>query len=137
MAAGGSQLLSHTVLLRTDGTAVACGYNEFGQCEVLSPDAGQTYVAQSCPTIILQASFDGDSIRCVTLGGVERFSIGAVPATRLTDIYDQLRADQRVGGPLSAPVRVDAVLPGGRSLSGASPEETVASAFGLADGAAA
>jgi hypothetical protein len=34
----------HTVLLRSDGTAVACGWNNYGQCSIPSPGAGIYYM---------------------------------------------------------------------------------------------
>ncbi|CAK0841372.1 unnamed protein product [Prorocentrum cordatum] len=124
----------HTVLLRSDGTAVACGDNGSGQCSLPALTAGLLYAAHLFPalTLLLEASLDGDSVRFLTLGGVERCRARAGPAARLSGIYDQLVADHcrtRLGAGVW---RVDAVLPGGRLLSGASACETVADAFGPA-----
>ena len=113
VAAGGG----HTVLLRSDGTAVACGRNADGQCHLPALDGGLTYVhsGQSCllPPIVLQASFDGTSIHFVTLGGEELCHIEATATEHLADLRVQLMHE--IGSMYS---RVDVVLPGGELLSG-------------------
>jgi len=120
----------HTVLLRSDGTAVAFGGNRRGQCEVPELAAGLAYVAHLMPSLLLQASLEGDSMRFVTFGGIESFRTGAGPADRLADIFEQLMAGHRAGTFGHGAAQVDAVLPGGQLLSGVRAGETVASVFG-------
>ena len=119
----------HTVLLRNDGTAVACGDNERGACELPASGAGLTYVAHLLPTLLLQVSLVGDSMRFVTLGGVERFRVRVGPADRAAVAYGHLATAHRAGGFGPDVARVDAVLPGGRLLSSVPSVETVAIAF--------
>ncbi|CAK0799053.1 unnamed protein product [Prorocentrum cordatum] len=119
----------HTVLLRSDGTAVACGVNDGGQCDLPALPAGLTYTADLCPALLLQVSLDGGSMVFVTIGGVERCRIRAAPTARLAVIYLQLVAEHRAGRLGPGAWRVEAILPGGRPLSSAAAEETVASAF--------
>ena len=126
VAAGGG----HTVLLRSDGSAVACGCNHSGECDLPALVEGLTYVAQ-LPPLLLQASFDGASVLLWTLGGEERHRLGAAPGALLADVRALLAADCRAGRLGPGVARVDALLPGGRLLSAAPAGETVAAAFGL------
>ncbi|CAK0817988.1 unnamed protein product [Prorocentrum cordatum] len=128
VAAGGC----HAVLLRSDGTAAACGDNAHGQCGLPALPAGLTYLAHLLPALLLQASLDGDSMIFVTLGGVEGCRIRAPPTTRLRDINLQLAAEHRAGRLGPGAWRVEAILPGGRPLSIAAAEETVAGASAAA-----
>jgi len=123
-AAGGS----HTVLLRSDGSAVACGSNDAGEGDI--PQL--KYMAPSLRTLLLQALFDGVSVRFLTLGGEERCRFWAAPGTLLADVRDWLAADSRGGRLCPGPVRVDAVLPEGRLLSEAAAGDTVEGTFGPA-----
>ena len=118
----------HTVLFTSDGAAVACGRSGFGECDLPALVGGLTYTSNLLPPLLLQASFDGDSMRFATLGGADRCRIGVEPSARLADVYGHLMADHRASGLR----RVDAILPEGRLLSSFSAEETVASVFGLA-----
>ena len=86
----------------------------------------------SLPTLLLQASFDGASVRFVSFGGEERCRVAAAPGTLLADVRDRLAAERRAGGLGPGLARADAVLPEGRLLSGALAEETVADVFGHA-----
>merc|ERR1712232_1441652 len=55
----------HTVLLRSDGTAVACGQNGDGQCDLPSLEEGQTYAQVSAGkyhTVLLRS--DGTAVAC-------------------------------------------------------------------------
>merc|ERR1719291_779736 len=88
VAAGGR----HTVLLRSDGSAVACGCNEYGQCDLPALVPGLSYTAHLLPTLLLQASLDGDAMRFVAFDGAERYRTGAGPDARLADVYGQLTA---------------------------------------------
>ena len=38
-----TDIRTHTVLLRSDGLAVACGRNDFGQCDIPPLDEGASY----------------------------------------------------------------------------------------------
>ena len=61
-AAGGEV---HTVLLRSDGTAVACGYNVDGWCDLPALDGGRTYTQLAAgynQTVLL--SSDGTAVAC-------------------------------------------------------------------------
>ena len=119
----------HIVLLRSDGTAVACGCNSHGQCGLPPLVGALTYVPQLLPTLLFQASVDGGFVNFVTLGGVNRCQIAAAPGSPLVGVRDQLLAEHRLGRLGLGLGRVDAVLPGGRFLSEATAEETVQSAF--------
>mmetsp|Transcript_74294 Transcript_74294/g.207586 ORF Transcript_74294/g.207586 Transcript_74294/m.207586 type:complete len:168 (+) Transcript_74294:62-565(+) len=62
MAAAGE---THTVLLRSDGTAVACGDNRDAQCDLPPLGAGQTYVQVAAGlehTVLLRS--DGMAVAC-------------------------------------------------------------------------
>ena len=55
----------HTVLLRNDGTAVACGENRFEQCNLPALDEGLTYTqvaAGGFHTVLLRS--DGTAVAC-------------------------------------------------------------------------
>ncbi|CAK0799055.1 unnamed protein product [Prorocentrum cordatum] len=119
----------HGAAQESDGTAVACGVNDGGQCDLPALPAGLTYTADLCPALLLQVSLDGGSMVFVTIGGVERCRIRAAPTARLAVIYLQLVAEHRAGRLGPGAWRVEAILPGGRPLSSAAAEETVASAF--------
>ena len=60
MAAGSG----HTVLLRSDGTAVACGSNVYGQCTLPASGEGTTYtqVAADCDSVLLRSN--GTAVAC-------------------------------------------------------------------------
>ena len=56
---------SHTVLLRSNGTAVACGDNEEGQCSIPALDGHMTYtqtIAGYGYTVLLRS--DGTVMAC-------------------------------------------------------------------------
>ncbi|CAK0887597.1 unnamed protein product, partial [Prorocentrum cordatum] len=108
VAAGGLQ----TVLLRSDGTVAACGQNVEGQCDVPALEGGVTYTARLFGVnLLLQASFDGVSLRFLTLGGVERCRLLAAPGALLADVHHQLLAEHAAGRLGPGFDRVDAVLP--------------------------
>ena len=55
----------HTVLLRGDGNAVACGRNHFGQCDIPRLEDGIKYMrvsAGSFHTVLLRS--DGVAVTC-------------------------------------------------------------------------
>ena len=57
--------MNHTVLLKSDGTAVACGYKGYGQCDLPALDGGPpfTQVAAGYRHTILLRS-DGTAVAC-------------------------------------------------------------------------
>ncbi|CAK0895828.1 unnamed protein product, partial [Prorocentrum cordatum] len=120
---------------RRDGTVAACGQNADGQCDVPALEGGVTYTARLFGVkLLLQASFDGVSLRFLTLGGVERCRLLVAPGALLADVHHQL-LDENAAGRLGPGFdRVDAVLPDRLLLSEASVDETVASVFGPARG---
>jgi len=62
MAAAGAD---HTVLIRSDGSAVACGHNDAGQCTIPELDEGLTYVqaaAGNCHSVLIRS--DGSAVAC-------------------------------------------------------------------------
>ena len=64
----------HTVLLQSDGCAVACKNNSHGECNIPPLDEGVTYTQVSAgghPTMLLRS--DGRAVACGVLGyGVVR-----------------------------------------------------------------
>ncbi|CAK0842348.1 unnamed protein product [Prorocentrum cordatum] len=80
--------------------------------------------------LLMQASFDGDSIVRVTFGGLERYQIYARTTSRLADMYDQLTREHLAGRLGPGLARVAVVLPEGWLLSSVSAEEMFASVFG-------
>ena len=67
---------------------MACGRNVDGLCELPALAAGLTYSAHLLPALLLQASFDGDSMWFTTFGGVERCRTWAGPTALLSGIFD-------------------------------------------------
>ncbi|CAK0804897.1 unnamed protein product [Prorocentrum cordatum] len=115
----------HTVLVCSDGTAVACGSNTHKQCTLPTLAAGLTY---GVPTLVLQASCDGDSIDVKTFGGETLCHIRAAPTDRLINIYADLMIE-----PLRRFGNVHIILPGGELLRNLPAEETVGRFFGLCE----
>ncbi|CAK0790236.1 unnamed protein product [Prorocentrum cordatum] len=117
---------------RSDGSAVACGWNSVGQCALPALPAGLTYTTHLLPAMLPQASLDGDTIRFITFGGAEHSRSWAGPDARLADIYEHLRwptTARADWGP--EPGGWTAVLPGGQLLSSVSAEQAVADALEL------
>jgi len=57
--------LQHTVLLTSNGTAVACLYNEWGQCNIPPLNEGMSYTqvsADVCRIVLLRS--DGTAVAC-------------------------------------------------------------------------
>merc|ERR1712232_115928 len=105
-AAGGL----HTVLLRSDGTAVACGDNYDGRCDLPALEPGTTYTEQAGNKTVLQATLDGDTLRMSTLGGRVVCSISARSTDCLAGIHLRLRSQMRES---QWPTPFDVVMPGG------------------------
>ena len=62
--------LTHTVLLRSDGVAVACGVSRAGCCDFPASQAGVTYVgvaAGSDRTVLLRS--DGQLLAAIMIAG--------------------------------------------------------------------
>merc|ERR1712032_371462 len=126
VAAGGE----HTVLLRSDGAAVACGDNVDGQCALPDPEPDLRYVIRLMPTLVLQAAYDGATLRFVSLGGKELYQIPAAPADRLSIVHAQLTIAFRLGRLGLGFSKVNVVLTGGELLGDVSTERTSASLLG-------
>ena len=78
-----------TVLLRSDGTAIACGDNGAGQCDLPALEAGMTYTQASTDggTVLLLRS-DGRAITC----GCNDFGQGDIPVLPDDVMYTQVSA---------------------------------------------
>lgn len=70
--------VDHAVLLRTDGSAYACGLNQHGQCSIPSPELGTFYVEDRTfhwRDRVLQLDFVSDEneviLTCLDLAGQE------------------------------------------------------------------
>merc|ERR1719195_2212894 len=104
---------AHTVLLTSSGTAVTCGDNVSGKCDVPVLDSGLMYVQPFLlPALVLGASWDGNVIRFLSLGGEDLCQIPASAADPLAEIGVRLLSlvDR-------AASRVDVVFPGGKLMS--------------------
>ena len=84
MAAGSG----HTVLLRSDGTAVACGSNVYGQCTLPASGEGTTYtqVAADCDSVLLRSN--GTAVAC----GSNSYGQCTLPALGEGTTYIQVAA---------------------------------------------
>ena len=77
------------MLLRSDGEAVACGHNDFGQCDIPPLDAGLSYVQVSAGgdhTVLLRS--DGTAVAC----GHNRFGQCRLPPLDAGLSYIQVSA---------------------------------------------
>jgi|ERR1711971_593825 len=88
----------HTVLLRSDGTVVACGYNGFGQCSIPALDGDVTYTeAIWKPRILLQGAFqksaDTTVMRLYFLSGEEYCQVNILPTDIVSEVLARLRRD--------------------------------------------
>ena len=105
---------AHTVLLRSDGTAVACGRNSDGQCDLPALEGGLTYTCTLGRKLVLQASLDGTSMQLTTMDGEELCRIHATATDCLSDVYKSIQLMPEVRSSCS---RFDVILPGGEVLS--------------------
>eukprot|EP00927_Polykrikos_kofoidii_P010052 TRINITY_DN14246_c0_g1_i10.p1 TRINITY_DN14246_c0_g1~~TRINITY_DN14246_c0_g1_i10.p1 ORF type:complete len:146 (-),score=18.99 TRINITY_DN14246_c0_g1_i10:42-479(-) len=81
----------HTVLTRSDGSAVACGDNRSGQCNLPELEDGLTYTTQvACRRVVLQALFDGSCVQLASVAGGEVCRVEASADCRLSDLQAQL-----------------------------------------------
>ena len=75
--------VSHTVLLRSDGSAVAIGQNGDGQCNIPSPEPGMCYISDMRVgrdlTAQLELAGEDDAVTLIgsSLAGEERFRLTA------------------------------------------------------------
>ena len=100
----------YSVLIRSDGSAVACGQD--GSFEYVLPelDAGVDMRALCC-SLVLQACFHGSSLQFVNLAGERLCHLEASASDRLAGVRAQL---MRMLG--SRHVHVDVILPNGQRL---------------------
>ncbi|CAK0840187.1 unnamed protein product [Prorocentrum cordatum] len=116
---------NHTALLRSDGTAVACGHNGYGECDLPEAGGGTAY---GLPTLVLQASFDGVSVNFKTLCGEELCQIKVMATDGIAK--NALKFD--LAGMLGPKyLNVDVVSPEGKLL-GNQLAETIEGFFGVA-----
>ena len=91
---------AHSVLLRSDGSAVACGSNSTGQCNIPPPTAGCCYVFDSCKDYILQVgiTFKNDAavLTCCDLAGHEVLRIRANESDLVWDTQKRIARDLQV-----------------------------------------
>ena len=120
----------HTVLLRSDGCAVACGINNVGQCDISQLGPGKSYISdlRSSEHLVLQAvlSFKDDavSVLCSTLSGNEMLRMNVGGSDLAWDIHKGIARELSVNLQ-----NLQVVLPNGRLLAGvcfANPETTIA-----------
>ena len=105
------------MLLRSDGTAAACGGNDFGQCNIPAVRACHVrYVADLKLKLVLLAMFsdvpDGHLMSFFTLSGEEQCSFTVLATNKASDILARLR--HTLG---RADVEIDVVLPANQLLS--------------------
>merc|ERR1712034_221249 len=115
---------SHTVLLKSDGAAVACGRNNDGQCDIPSAQSWTDllfrrrpqFITSSglhhvSPTVVLQLLVRDDSCACLVKMSGREVSRAAVSASDLlVDVHRRLLDDI----PLMRGARI--VLPSGELL---------------------
>ncbi|CAL1139113.1 unnamed protein product [Cladocopium goreaui] len=108
----------HTVLLRSDGRAVACGGNTTGQCNLPTPDPGTWYVADVSvgQILVLQLECarqdDAMLLTCSGLTGIETIRLNASPSDPAWNTQKRIARELQV--PLQS-LRV--VLPDGQLLA--------------------
>ena len=100
----------YSVLIRSDGSAVACGQDGVFESVLPELDAGVDMRALCC-SLVLQACFLGSSLQFVNLAGEQLCHFEASASDRLTGVRAQLM--RRLG---SRHVQVDVVLPNGQRL---------------------
>ena len=117
------------MLLRSDGTAVACGKNDEGQCNIPQAEPCISYVGdlQSGRQLVVQVnfSFEDDlvSLRCSSLSGDEILSLNAAKSDLAWEIHKRIAHELRV-----ALQSLQVVLPDGQLLAKvcrANPEATL------------
>jgi hypothetical protein len=110
----------HTVLLRSDGVAVACGFNLVGQCNIPPSDPGTWYAADvsvgSNLVLQLDCAFQDDTMLLTFSGltGDEVMHLNASPSEPAWNTHKRVASELKV--PLQS-LRV--VLPDGQLLASA------------------
>ena len=113
-----SASICHTVLLRSDGRAAACGGNLDGQCNLPTPDPGTWYFADVSvgQNLVLQLECgrqdDGMVLTCSGLTGGEMIRLNASPSDPAWNTQKRIASELQV--PLQS-LRV--VLPEGQLLA--------------------
>ena len=108
----------HTVLLRSDGGAVAIGYNTHGQCDIPLPEPGISYVGDlTCARDValqLEAVVEGDSVSliCSSLGGEERLRLTVEGGESAWETHKRIARELKMNLP-----NLQLVLPNGQLLA--------------------
>merc|ERR1712217_251705 len=94
-AAAGNE---HTVLLRSDGTAVASGFNVYGQCNIPPLPDGVCYIkaAPSVNRTVLSLHLGSDQAAFYLLNGAEVCKIEVVATDNMVDIRKRFMERMKV-----------------------------------------
>jgi len=118
--------MSHTVLLKNDGTAVGCGTNIDGQLDIPNTKSWKRWFLRKPPKIryvpiqlhddevmgILQAYYDGSVMQLTWINGEKACDIQVDLHEKLCDIHAKV-----VEEICSTCRRIDVILPGGQQLN--------------------
>ena len=94
--------LEHSVLLRSDGGAVAIGRNIHGECNMPLPEPGIRYISDRTRGIDLAVQLelvgedDAITLTCSTLAGEERFRLTAQGIDSAWEIHKRIARDLNV-----------------------------------------
>ena len=106
----------HTLLLKSDGAAVACGRNYEGQCNIPPLKENLSYVRGLAGprnrVVVLQASYDGHTLKLLRIGGDSFCEIITDVTVRLSEVQRQLAKKLNI-----APDVVEVVFHGGELLN--------------------
>ena len=107
------------MLLKSDGTVAACGFNGPGQCDIPALDEGLTYVGNATDavqkTVVVQLSCRTNSTEnlmlvCTSLGGDEKCILPA-------DAHESVGAlQQRIVDEFQARMGIEVLLPDGTRM---------------------
>ena len=120
------------LLLRSDGN-VEHFDGPFGAVlrDVSVLPTGVTYVASVPSTLLVQATLQGDNLKCLALTGEELCHYAVDLAARVADARLLLAAKVRECRALPLACRIEAILPGGVRLNTVSGDQTLATAFDI------